>query len=154
MVSVSSLGQTLMNDDEHKDFELIVYDGKLRVSVALHRLVLKTCSPFFDRLLGGPYQFFYIWNVPENAIASALRLVKFFYTRDLRDLGDLAQTLHLCTVLECADVYNLVNQVHAVKKRPRVVVKDSPKRRFTRSSDAPLSKRTRSNTLNRKKRRT
>lgn len=111
-----SLGLDLLDNEEMKDFELTVYDGDLRVSVAVHRVVLKTCSPFFARALNGSYLFFYVWCVPRGAIATAMRLIKFFYTRNLRDLGDLAQTAELCLALECVDTYNLVKQMRHREK--------------------------------------
>ena len=112
MSLVRSLGQDLLADEDYKDFELTVYDGKLRVSVSVHRFVLKACSPFFARTLNSSYLFFYMWCVPEGHIAAALRLVKFFYTRNVRDFGDLAHTQALCLAIECADVFSLVSQMH------------------------------------------
>lgn len=121
---IRSLGSDLMNDEDSKDFQLITFDGHQRVAVFVHRAVLKLCSPYFNRTLGSIYQFFYTWVVPEGHIAAALRLIKFFYTRSLRDLGDLKQTQTLCLALECSDVYNLLKEV---RQRVRV------ERRVTRS---------------------
>jgi hypothetical protein len=142
-MSICSLGQDLLNEEDCKDFELVVYDGKTKVSFAVHRLVLKVCSAFFARKLGGNYFFFYVWNVPENHIVAALRLIKFFYTRDLRDIGDISQTLSLCLSVECSTIYNLINQVntvsdrsHASNKRKRLSSNGQSKktiRPFTRS---------------------
>jgi hypothetical protein len=94
-----SLGVALLDDEQFKDFQLLVYDGTHTVTVLVHRLVLKTCSPYFRQVLGGNYYFFYKWTVPDGYIVPALRLVKFMYTNNHDDLGDPSKTQDLSTML-------------------------------------------------------
>lgn len=108
-MTCSSLGDDLFENGS-EDFELIVTDGFNRVSVRVHRMVLKACSDFFNNHLGSHYQFYYIWTVPEGQIAAAIRLVKFFYTRDINDLSDdLATTKKLCADIGSHKIFNFIN---------------------------------------------
>ena len=96
---MTSLGFEMMTDETTKDYELLVYDGEHLASITVHKSVLQVCSPFFARNMTC---FFYTWQIPENCtIASAIRLIKFFYTRNHNDIIDYNQSIIMCNQLEC-----------------------------------------------------
>jgi hypothetical protein len=98
-----SLGQLLALDEGSKDFLLIIYDGKTeRISIEVHRSVLKVNSPLLRRILNSRYQLSYVWVVPEGSLSSALAIVKYFYSRDERDLKEDVYTGILLHFLEMA----------------------------------------------------
>lgn len=114
-----SLGLDLFHDEDHKDFELLINDGKLRISTSVHRRVITACSTYLSNKIGGRYKFYYELVVPEGYIAVTLRLVKFFYTRDLDDLGDINQTIEMCLKLECSNLFKSIYDMskNNVKKK-------------------------------------
>jgi len=102
---MTPLGEDLLNDEESKDFELIVTDGRWNVAVATHRLVLRTSSRVFREKLGGRFKFWYTWVVPPGYVSTALRLVKFFYTRNHAYIVDRRRTMELSLRLQCPGIY-------------------------------------------------
>ena len=141
--NMRSLGLDLFHDEDHKDFELLINDGKLRVSTSVHRRVITTCSTYLSNKIGGKYKFYYELVVPEGYIAVTLRLVKFFYTRDLDDLGDISQTIEMCLKLECSNLFKSIYDMskNVKKKRP-----PSKRRRSTTTStedtyEPPITRR-------------
>jgi hypothetical protein len=98
---MSSLGELLVADEESKDFLLILYDGKSeKISVQVHRLVLKINSPFFKRKLNSLFHLSFVWIVPENSIQSAISIIRYFYSHDRAHLRDCAETHVLLKSLE------------------------------------------------------
>lgn len=89
---MASLGEILLMDEESKDFLLVMFDGSQKVSVMIHRLILKVNSVFFKRTLNSLYQLSYVWIIPENAFSEAAGVLKYFYTHDKNDLIDNGTT--------------------------------------------------------------
>ena len=89
---MASLGEMLLADEESKDFLLVMFDGSQKISVMVHRLILKVNSAFFKRTLNSLYQLSYVWIIPENAFSEAAGVLKYFYTHNKTDLMDNAMT--------------------------------------------------------------
>lgn len=106
-----SLGQLLMQDETYKDYELIIYDGKLRASVKVHRAVLQTTCRYFAEHSRSMLHF---WHIPKGCtIANAHRFLVFLYTRNHADLPhDLQQAAALCLQLGCSDIQQYITQLH------------------------------------------
>jgi hypothetical protein len=109
---MDSLGSTLFRDNETRDFDLILEDGEFRDTINTHRLTLKHSSPFFARVLGGKFYFYYIWTIPKDSSQAALNLIHYMYTRNIDDLN-LKQygciLLELSLRLEMCSLYNLID---------------------------------------------
>ena len=140
-----------MNDSEFADFEIILFDGESKIATTVHRLVLKTSSPYFRRILNSHYLYMYVLTIPKGSTVPALRLIRYFYSRDLRDLGDLEPTLRLCLQLECSDLYAVLNRVHMETRYP--VPEPEHDRKRHRRCRSPLSLRFSTRSSDRKTRR-
>lgn len=119
-----SLGLDLLHHDESKDFELVLCDGERKVSVSMHRHILRLSSPYFYNNIGGRCFFFFVWRIPEKHMNSALRLLKYFYTRDLHDLGDVLETRTLCLKLQCGELFNML-RIHPAETIAEAPISDA-----------------------------
>lgn len=112
------LSQLLLDDEDHKDYELIINDGKLKVSIPVHKVVLQVNSDFFKKIIGGPYRMYYMWHVPTGMIAAAIRIVKYFYTHDPAYLGDPQHTRTLACELKLPKIYAIASTQYLEETRP------------------------------------
>jgi len=133
-----------MKNDTFKDYELIIYDGKLRSSIKVNRAVLQSTCPYFAE---HTRSMLYLWHIPEGCtIANAARFIVFLYTRDVRDLPNLQQAALFSSQLGCKDVQELVTRLHTESIRKVEESRRSPaiqEEKTTQPPVYPISSRTR-----------
>lgn len=123
---MESLGDGLLENDQTADFELLLSDGSESVVTNVHRVVLKTTSPFFSRVIGGKYFLFYDFMIPNGTLQPALNLLRYMYTRNLQDLNlpnDKVDIMRLCILLEMNTLYEYINNYNVKKPNNRHVKK-------------------------------
>ena len=82
-----SLGEQMWRSDRTKDYHIIIRaKGHKPLIIPVHTCVLRECSPFFDRALGGPCFFTYFWEVAPHEFPAALPVIRYMYTRKAKDL--------------------------------------------------------------------
>lgn len=153
MSLIQSLGQQLFSDEDSKDFTLIIEGSdkdesvRQRVRLAVHKTVLRTCSGFFRKHINGPKYFFaFVWFVRSECIPQAIRMIKFMYTRDLKDLGDINISAKLAVQLEMPELYNTLSMVRKLSnesEKPVMPVRKTakvsrPEPRMTTRSKRPM----------------
>lgn len=121
---MESLGKSLFQDTNTKNFDLIIDDTISRKLIHVHKLVLQNSSPFFLEKLGGIYFFFFIFQVPPGYIEAATQVINYMYTRDLNDL-DFNTYSHeiqkLCLILEMPQLHYL-SRLREVIPKPEYCV--------------------------------
>ena len=122
--AMNPLGDDLLKNEDFNTYELTVYDGKYAFNTQVNRDVLAVSSPFLARATNGKYYYSYTWVVPRGYVPSALRLVKYFYTRDPADLGDLQRTRELCQQLECKDLMHALDAF--LRQEDQVIEEEIP----------------------------
>lgn len=131
---MDSLGNSLLNDTESKDFYLILDDGFIKKKIDVHKTVLKNSSPFFANMLGGTFYFYYVWCIPVNSIRYATYLIRYMYTRNICDLHldeSSEPMMKMCLDLEMTTLLQLINIY--VKMLPQNTLKVSPETKLCKT---------------------
>lgn len=106
-----------------KDFQLIIKDPLYTLWIDVHKLVLKSQSPFFDRVLCGANSFTYLWKVDN--IRDAQNVIRLFYDQNVEITSAMSDLL---AKLECIQFFRrpvdetleiLLSLKHQKRKRGR-----------------------------------